>query len=187
MPKKPAPKKGSRPPAGFIVTPGASATRDHVTLVALDDGLPEVAVERLTLGTTSIKRAASVIVEAAAALAERLSVEPDQIALGGRSFGGRSCSLAHADGLEAHSLILLSYPLHPPGKPEKLRVDHFPQITAPTFFLSGEKDPFGSPIEFGAHLPSIPGPVTVEWLPGNHSPKNKEPEIVSAVRAFWGL
>lgn len=175
------------PPAGFIVTPGASADRDHVTLVALEAGLPEIAVERLTLGTTSVKRAAATIVDAAEALSERLGVEPHQIALGGRSFGGRSCSLAHADGLAAHSLVLLSYPLHPPGKPDKLRVDHFPQITAPTFFLSGEKDPFGSPTEFGAHLPSIPAPVEVDWLPGNHSPKNKEPDIVAAVRSFWGL
>jgi len=175
------------PPAGFIVTPGASADCNHVTLVALEAGLPEVTVERLTLGTTSVKRAAATIVRAAAALAERLGVEPDQIALGGRSFGGRSCSLAHADGLATHSLVLLSYPLHPPGKPEKLRVDHFPQITAPSFFLSGEKDPFGSPAEFGAHLPSLAGPVEVDWLPGNHSPKNKEPDIVAAVRSFWGL
>jgi len=82
------------PPAGFIVTPGASATRDHVTLVALEAGLPEIAVERLTLGTTSVKRAASIIVEAATALADRLGVTPAEIALGGRSFGGRSCSLS---------------------------------------------------------------------------------------------
>jgi len=150
------------PPAGFIVT-------------------------RLTLGTTSVKRAASIIVEAATALADRLGVTPAEIALGGRSFGGRSCSLAHADGLAAHSLVLLSYPLHPPGKPDKLRVEHFPQITAPTLLVSGEKDPFGSPAEFGAHLPAITAPTTVEWLTGNHSPKNKEPEIVSIVRTFWGL
>jgi len=180
-------KRALTPPAGFIVTPGASADRDHATLIALEAGLPEIAVERLTLGTTSVKRAASMIVDAAAALADRLDVPATEIALGGRSFGGRSCSLAHADGLAAHSLILLSYPLHPPGKPEKLRVDHFPQISSPTLFLSGEKDPFGSPAEFGAHLPAIPAPITVDWLTGNHSPKNKEPEIVSIVRTFWGL
>lgn len=174
-------------PAGLILTPGASADRDHAPLVAIEKGLPEIAVERLTLATTSVPRAAAKIVEAAAALAERLDVAADQIALGGRSFGGRSCSVAHAEGLAAASLVLLSYPLHPPGKPEKLRVDHFPSITAPSLFVSGEKDPFGTPAEFGAHLASIPGPVTVEWVPGNHSPKNQDAAIIAAIRTFFEL
>ena len=60
----------STPPAGLILTPGASADRTHATLVTLDDGLPELRVERLTLGTTSVPRAVAKIVEAAGALAE---------------------------------------------------------------------------------------------------------------------
>lgn len=173
-------------PNALIVTPGASADRDHRTLVALEAGLPEIEVVRLTLATTSVKRAAAKIVDAATEVAERLEVPPNRIALGGRSFGGRSCSIAHAEGLAVHSLVLLSYPLHPPGKPEKLRTEHFPEITAPTLALSGERDPFGSPAEFAEHLPSIAGPVTEEWVSGNHSPTDDD-AVVARVRAWYGL
>lgn len=175
------------PPAGLIVTPGASADRDHPTLVAIDEGLPELAVERLTLATTSVKNAVGKIVTAAEALAARLDVPLDQIAYGGRSFGGRACSVAVAEGLPAAALVLLSYPLHPPGKPEKLRVDHFGDLTPPTLFVSGEKDPFGTAEEFGAHTPSVAGPVRFEWVPGNHSPKGQDQAIVALVRSFLGL
>jgi len=173
-------------PAGLILTPGASADRDHATLVALDDGLPELEVLRLTLGTTSVKKAARLVVEAAHAVADNLSVAPSEIALGGRSFGGRSTSVAHAEGLPVHSLVLLSYPLHPPGKPEKLRTEHFGDITAPTLFLSGDRDPFGSPAEFATHLRNITAPVSTEWVPGPHAPKDNA-QVVARVRAWYGL
>lgn len=173
-------------PAGLILTPGASADRDHSTLVALDDGLPEMEVVRLTLGTTSVKRAAAMVVQEADNLAARLGVPSGQVALGGRSFGGRSTSVAHAEGLVVHSLVLLSYPLHPPGKPEKLRTDHFGAITAPCLFVSGERDPFGTPDEFATHLPGISAPVTTEWVTGAHAPKDND-EIVRLVRAWFQL
>lgn len=174
------------PPAAIVLTPGASADRDHSTLVAIEGGLPEIEVLRLTLGTTSAPRGAKLITEAAVAAADRLGVDQDQVALGGRSFGGRCSSIAHAEGLQAHSLLLLSYPLHPPGKPDKLRTEHFGQITAPCLLLSGERDPFGSPDEFASHLGSIPGEVTTRWVPGNHSPKD-EAGIVEHIRHWYGL
>jgi predicted alpha/beta-hydrolase family hydrolase len=177
----------SHPPAGLIVTPGASADRDHATLVAIEEALPEIAVERLTLATTSVNRAVEKIVAAGEALARRLGVEPEEIAFGGRSFGGRACSVAVAEGLPAAALVLLSYPLHPPGKPDNLRVDHFDRIKVPTLFVSGERDPFGSPAEFAQHLPSVAGPVDVEWVPGNHSPKGQDPAICARIRTFFGI
>lgn len=174
------------PPAGLVITPGASADRDHSTLLAFEAGLPEVEVVRLTLGTTSVKRAVPKILEAAHDLAKRLNVATSDIAIGGRSFGGRCSSMAHAEGLEVHSLALLSYPLHPPGKPEKLRVDHFPKITVPTLFVSGDRDPFGTPAEFGEHTATISGPVATEWVKGAHSPKDDD-EVLARVRSWWGL
>ena len=184
----------SPPPAGLILTPGAGADRDHQTLVALEDGLrapeqglPDMAVVRLTLATTSVANAAAKIGAAAEELANRLSVPLDQIALGGRSFGGRACSVAVAEGLPAAALVLLSYPLHPPGKPEKLRVEHFPSISVPTLFVSGQKDPFGTADEFAAHTPAIAGPVRFEWIPGNHSPKNQDPAIIELVGSFLSV
>jgi predicted alpha/beta-hydrolase family hydrolase len=66
--------------------------------------------------------------------------------LGGRSFGGRMCSMAVAEGLPAAGLVLISYPLHPPGQPEKLRTEHLPNIEVPCLFISGTRDTFGSPV-----------------------------------------
>ena len=176
--------KRSRP-AGLVITPGASADRDHATLVAIEQGIPELPVLRLTLPTTSVPNAVKKIVAAGTTFAEELGVNSKKLAYGGRSFGGRSCSVAIAEGLPAAALVLLSYPLHPPGKPEKLRVDHFGEIAVPTLLVSGEKDPFGKPDEFAAHLPAIAGPTTMEWVAGNHSPKGND-EIVAMVRAYLG-
>jgi len=172
-------------PAGLVVTPGASADRDHATLIAIEEGIPELAVLRLTLATTSVPNAVKKIIAASEAFAAELGVAPKKLAYGGRSFGGRSCSIAVAEGLPATALVLLSYPLHPPGKPEKLRTDHFGEINVPTLFVSGEKDPFGTRSEFEQHLPAIPAKTTMEWVTGNHSPKNND-QIVELVRTYLG-
>ena len=170
-------------PKGFLVTPGASADRDHRTLVALEQGIPELEVRRLTLATTSVPNAVRKIVEASNELASELDCQPTDIALGGRSFGGRACSVAVAEGQAAHSLVLLSYPLHPPGKPDKLRVEHFGDLRIPTLFVSGVKDPFGTETEFVEHIATIPGSTQMEWIPGNHSPTN-DTDVVALTRSF---
>jgi predicted alpha/beta-hydrolase family hydrolase len=170
--------------AGLLLTPGASADRDHSTLVAIETALPELPVRRLTLGTTSVPRAVGRIVEATTDFAEELGVEVDQLIIGGRSFGGRACSVAAAQGLGVGGLLLLSYPLHPPGKPEKLRIEHFPEILIPTLFISGERDPFGTPAEFDQRSSTIAGRTALQWVGGNHSPKGaQEAEVVELARA----
>ena len=73
--------------------------------------------------------------------------------------GGRICSMAIAEGLPAAAVVLLSYPLHPPGKPERLRIDHFPALAVPSLFVNGDRDPFGTPAELAEHIPAIAGPV----------------------------
>jgi predicted alpha/beta-hydrolase family hydrolase len=54
------------------------------------------------------------------------------------------------------ALLLFSYPLHPPGKPERLRVEHFPRLRVPCVFVSGTVDPFGAPAELRDAISSIP-------------------------------
>jgi predicted alpha/beta-hydrolase family hydrolase len=61
--------------------------------------------------------------------------------LGGRSYGARVASMAIADGLPATGLLCSSYPLHPPERPEELRVAHWPRVTVPVLFLQGDADP----------------------------------------------
>lgn len=126
----------------------------------------------------------SFVAEQTRALADKLGVATSELAIGGRSFGGRVCSMAAADELGVAGLVLLSYPLHPPGKPDKLRVDHFPKIVVPCLFVSGTRDPFGRPEEFDAQVGKIAGPVTTHWIDGGaHAPKpSSDGEIVRVVR-----
>jgi predicted alpha/beta-hydrolase family hydrolase len=65
-----------------------------------------------------------------------------RVSAGGKSLGGRIASLLVADGLPAAGLVFLGYPLHPPGKPERLRDEHLDRIDVPMLFLEGTKDPF---------------------------------------------
>jgi len=106
--------------------------------------------------------------DAADELIERAGVSAERLVLGGRSMGGRICSMAVADGLPAAGLILISYPLRPPGRPDKQaeRTAHFPHLSIPCLFVSGTKDAFGSPSELEAATKAIPGPVAHAWIEG---------------------
>lgn len=86
----------------------------------------------------------------------RKSVE-GRIFLGGQSYGGRQATMLLAEEASvADGLLILSYPLHLPGKPEQLRVAHLSKIQKPALFVSGSKDPFGSPDELRAAIARIP-------------------------------
>src|SRR5271154_213323 len=87
-----------------------------------------------------------------------------RVFLGGHSYGGRQASMLAADepGLVA-GLLLLSYPLHPPQRPEELRTAHFPRLQTPTLFVHGVRDGFGSIDEMIAALKHIP--ARTELLP----------------------
>lgn len=77
--------------------------------------------------------------------------------LAGHSYGGRQSTMLAAERPDiADGLVLLSYPLHPPGKPEKQRTEHLPQLQAPSLFVHGDRDPFGTPDEMRAALELIP-------------------------------
>ncbi len=170
---------------GLLIAPGASADRDNRTLVALDEGLA-VPVERVTIGSRAVGKVHAQLRDDMASFADRLDVVSSSLVIGGRSFGGRMCSLLVADGEPVAGLVLLSYPLHPPGNPEKLRVDHFPDITVPTLFVSGSNDPFGTPDELRQHAEAITGPVEFAWIDGQgHSPRDDSP-VVAAVGAWLG-
>jgi predicted alpha/beta-hydrolase family hydrolase len=123
--------------------------------------------------------------EEAAALVADAHIRPNRLALGGRSMGGRMCSMAVAEGLPAWGLVLLSYPLHPPGRPDKLRIEHLPQITVPTLVVSGTADPFGTPSDLVHHLSAISAPVTYVWVDGaGHEWKGRDGQIAAVVAAW---
>lgn len=174
----------------LLLTPGAGADRTHHTLVAIEEVMAPTPVERVDFpyrragkkAPDRAPKAVACIREEAERLSDRTGVDPSRIAFGGRSYGGRMCSLAVAEGLPAAALVLLSYPLHPPGKPDNLRTEHFPELRLPCLFVSGDKDPFGSPEEFDAAIGAIPGPVTQVWLKGGHDPRNQDDVIATTVR-----
>lgn len=181
------------PVSGLVLTPGAGSDRNHATLVALEDGLAPLPVARVDFpyrkeGRKAPDRAPKLIaslVDDVTAFADQIGDTEGRLALGGRSMGGRMCSMAVAEGLPAAALVLLSYPLHPPGKPDKLRVDHFPQLNVPCLFVTGTRDPFGTPDELEHHTAAIAGVVTHHWIDGaRHDVKNHDDEIVEVVRTW---
>ena len=80
----------------------------------------------------------------------------NRLFLGGQSYGGRQCSMLLAEEPLANGLLLLSYPLHAPGKPDQLRVQHLPQVNVPVMFVHGTHDPFGTIEEIEAARKLIP-------------------------------
>lgn len=90
--------------------------------------------------------------------------------LGGKSYGGRVASMAVAAGQEALGLLFYGYPLHPPGKPDQLRVDHWPDVDVPTLFLQGNRDTFSDPKLLTTHIRKLPRRATLHLVPGgDHS------------------
>jgi predicted alpha/beta-hydrolase family hydrolase len=189
------PRKTRPSVAGLILTPGASAGRDNSCLVAIDDALKTAAVrvDRIDFPYHLAGRRApdrppvliATVVSAADALAAELGVPTSRIALGGRSMGGRMCSMAVAEGLPAAALVLISYPLHPPGKPDRPRTEHLGSLDIPCLFVSGTRDAFGTPDELEAATASIPGPVTHVWIEGgDHGLRRRDDQVAAAV-ASW--
>jgi predicted alpha/beta-hydrolase family hydrolase len=181
----------AKPDRALLVTPGASAGREQPALVAIEKALAPVPVERMDFpyrkaGRRSPDKAPVLIAavrEGATELSTRTGLPPDRLVLGGRSMGGRMCSMAVAEGLPALGLALVSYPLHPPGKPEKSRTEHLPAIKVPCLFVSGTKDAFGAVAELEAATAAIPGPVTHVWIEGgDHGLRRRDDEVAAVVR-----
>lgn len=109
-----------------------------------------------------------------AAFAEQLAAMPggQPVLIGGKSMGGRMASMLAVDHRVA-GVVCLGYPFHPPGKPEKLRVDHFARVQSPVLICQGERDSFGTRAEVEAL--SLPAQVQLAWLPdGNHDLKPRK-------------
>jgi uncharacterized protein len=91
---------------------------------------------------------------------------------GGKSLGGRIASMCVADGMPAAGLVFLGYPLHPPGKPERLRAEHLERIVVPMLFLQGTRDPFAQPELLAKVLKKLGKRATlVPFEGGDHSLK----------------
>ena len=179
-----------------LLYPGAGSDSSHSSLLAIERWIAPHPCVRDDFpyrkeGRTAPDRAPKLL----AAIRERLaSVPADQpLVLGGRSMGGRMCSMiaAGADDLppppNLKGLVLISYPLHPPGKPESLRVEHLPQISVPTLFVSGARDTFGTPDELREWTATMPRKAKVRHLfveGAGHDLKHADHTIAGAVADF---
>ncbi len=189
-----AERPGQAPVGGLVLFHSAGGDRDHHLFRALEEAL-DVPVARVNFpyrekgpGRRPPDRMPTLIDTVNRAVVDHSTawgVPADRIVVGGRSMGGRAASMAVAEGLEPAGLLLLSYPLHPSGKPETLRVDHFAAIGCPTLLVQGTRDPLGKPDEFARHLPAIAGPLTQHWIDADHSPAEKlDGDLVVVVRAW---
>ena len=176
----------------LLLFPGAGSSSAHSSLVAIEaavDPMPCVRADfAYRLAGRKAPDRAPVLLQTVREAAAPLLAADKNLLLGGRSMGGRVCSLAVSDAtnpLPACGLVLICYPLHPPGKPESLRVEHFPRLRVPCLFISGTKDAFGSPSELEQWTATIPGAVTHHWLEGKgHDLKGCDAVIATTVAAW---
>jgi uncharacterized protein len=178
-----------------LLTPGAGSSSTHSSLIAIDNALMtagvragvEMVVHRMDfphkLARAPICIAA--IREMVSALMDSHGIAAHEVVLGGRSMGGRMCSMAIAEGFGVGALFCVSYPLHPPDKPERLRVAHFPQVNVDTLFISGTRDAFGSPDEFAEHTPTLTGPFEHQWIEGGDHGLARHESAVATTVANW--
>jgi len=107
------------------------------------------------------------------AVVERARAElgnPRPLIIGGRSMGGRAASMLAAEGFPADGLLLLAYPLHPPGKPDQLRDAHLPRIAMPVLCFNGTRDDFCTPALMERAITTVTAPWEMRWLEGaDHS------------------
>ena len=156
-----------------ILAHGAGTGREHPFLVGLAEALNEQGVRVVRFdfpyraqGRRMPGPAAHAIATWHAVLAAVRSRVDGPVWAAGRSYGGRMASMAAAEGMDVAGLVYLAYPLHPPGRPEKPRVEHLPAITAPQLFVEGTNDPFIQPLEQFEQAVATCQDARVEWIEG---------------------
>lgn len=169
------------PKQGFdravLLAHGAGTDLDAAPLRAVADALAAAKIPSLRFnypyrdaGRNAPDRPAILLDATRAAVAElarRTKLPVSQLVIGGRSMGGRYCSLvagAEEDPVPVRGLLLLGYPLHAAGKPEKVRDDHFRRLTVPTLFVSGTRDSLAARPDLTRSARKVKGRVSWCWL-----------------------
>ena len=184
---------------GVVLFPGAGTSASHQSLVSIETAIKSVNTRiKVARCDFEYRKAGKsfpdktlVLIEtvrkAVTQAAHDWGCATNEIVIGGRSMGGRMCSMAVADAenaLEVAGLVCVCYPLHPPKQPEKLRSEHLPRILAPTLFISGTRDEFGSVEEFITATSLMKNKKHV-WIDGaRHDLKNRDAEVGEII-ANW--
>lgn len=181
-----------------LLAPGAGTSR-----AALTDLAGALAVRRLRVATFDypyrvegrrVPDRLPVLSAAHRAVADRVAAETgEHPILGGRSMGGRVATLLAADGYPCRGVVCLSYPLHPVGRPDELRVDHLGSIRVPLLFIRGSRDAMSRRDLFDRWVRADPRVEVFDLPGGDHSlrvpgrsPVEVVEEVASAIAGWVG-
>jgi uncharacterized protein len=164
-------------PVGVLLAHGAGVGQDHPAMAGLRSGLAAGGHTVMTFNYPYVERGSrrpdrqEKLLACHEAAADALADQVEEMFLAGRSMGGRMGTYLVADGYPAAGLILYAYPLHPAGKPEKLRISQFADIKVPILFFQGTRDSLSRMDLFEEHIVPLPN-AEVELLEGaGHGPR----------------
>ena len=181
---------------GLVLFPGAGSDAQHSALVAIEHAVAPLPTLRVNfpyrLAGKKFPDKASVLIECAKSavreFAKQLQCSTNQLVIGGRSMGGRMCTMAasdEVDPLEVLGVACIGYPLHPPKKPDQLRTEHFGNLHNPLLFISGTHDEFGTPEELELAWNLLPNRPIVQMIEkGRHELRGADVQVADFV-AQW--
>ena len=164
----------------LVLAHGAGAGQRHPFMMRMAQGLAARGIDVVTFDFPYMHERRKVpdkapVLEACfrdvVAKARAGAFDSHRLFIGGKSMGGRMATHLASQGVDGLAgVVAFGYPLHPPGKPEQLRVSHLPAIAVPLLVVQGERDAFGTPQELTRPLQSVAGPVTLHVVRGgDHS------------------
>ena len=184
-----------------MVFPGAGTSVQHPSMRALGAAFARVGAEvdlvdfpyRLA-GRRAPDRPGVLVAAVREAVGERKGPF-ERLVVGGRSMGGRIASIAVAGpgagavddeaALDVDGLVLVSYPLHPPGRPERLRIEHLGRIRVPTLVVQGTRDPFGTADDCRRYFEPVVDEVTIAAVEGGRHGLDGEADRVEEILVAW--
>jgi predicted alpha/beta-hydrolase family hydrolase len=164
----------------IVLGHGAGAGQRHPFMTAVAGGFAARGVDAVTFDFPYMRERRRSVPDRAPVLekafleaveAARNWSRADRLFIGGKSMGGRMATHLGAAGVDGlRGIIVFGYPLHPPGKPDRPRVEHLPSVKVPVFIVQGERDTFGSPEELAPVLDTMPAGAELLPIPGgDHS------------------
>jgi uncharacterized protein len=158
-------------PVGVLLAHGAGTDQHHPSITGIRSGLAAGGLQVMSFNYPYAERGSKspdrqeILLDCHRAAADSLAGDVDQLFLAGRSMGGRMGTYLAAEGYPADGLVLYAYPLHPAGKPDKLRIDQLESIGAPMLFFQGTRDSLSRMELFDRHIRPLPK-AEVELLEG---------------------
>lgn len=184
----------TKPAASLVLHHGAGAGMDHPFMAGFARAMADEGVATLRCNFPYIEAGkrmpdrqpvALATVRAAFEAASERAAAGEPVWTGGKSYGGRMASVAVSEGLQAAGLVFLGYPLHAPGKPERLRDEHLYAIAVPMLFLQGTKDPFATAPALEPVLARLSTATHVAVEGGGHSLERSRKDDAREVAASF--